>query len=81
MVLTSSLFCAHPVRTMKPNASADCAIRKRHGLKAVRTNITLHPVLWDHAHTLVSARGYNGLSDYFQACIRRDAGLESLPIA
>jgi hypothetical protein len=66
---------------MRPTDSADLSIRKRHAFKAVRTNITLHPVLWDHAHTLVLARGYNGLSDYFQACIRRDAGLESTPIA
>ena len=66
---------------MKPHEMLLSGGRNRHGAKAVRANITIHPVLWDHAQSLVSARGYNGLSDYFQACIRKDAGLESQAIA
>jgi hypothetical protein len=80
-MLTLALFCAHSVRTMKPQETPRSSAHNRNGIKAVRTNITLHPVLWGHAHSLVTARGYNGLSDYFQACIRRDAGLESQTIA
>lgn len=54
--------------------------RNRNHAKAIRTNVTVHPVLYERAQMLVSSRGYNGLSDYLQACIRRDAGLESVTL-
>ena len=66
---------------MKHTEAVGPAQQTRHGVKAVRANISLSPILLDHAQTLVATRGYHGLSDYFQACIRRDAGLESAEIA
>lgn len=44
--------------------------------KVVRTNITLPPRLLEAAHAIVRERGFVGLSDYIQARIRADAGLD-----
>ena len=49
--------------------------------KVVRTNITLPPRLWEAAQNIVRERGYVGLSDYIQARIRSDAGLDSFAIS
>lgn len=51
--------------------------RKTPKHKVVRANITLPPRLWEAAQALVTNGGYVGLSDYVQARIRRDAGLEA----
>lgn len=45
--------------------------------KVLRINITLPPKLYDAAEDLVKDGGYTGLSDYFQAKIRRDAKLDA----
>lgn len=42
----------------------------------MRINITLPPTLFDAAEEIVRRSGYNGISDYFQAKIRRDARLD-----
>lgn len=44
--------------------------------KAVRVNVSLHPRLVAVVPDLLRRGGYSGLSDYIQARIRRDAGLE-----
>lgn len=49
--------------------------------RAVRLNISLHPRLISELPALLRSRGYTGLSDYVQATIRRDAGLDSRQIA
>lgn len=51
--------------------------RKAQQKRVIRANITLPPRLWEAAQSLVSKGGYVGLSDYVQARIRRDAGLEA----
>lgn len=48
--------------------------KKKHEL-AIRTTITLPPLLWDKGQDLVRQGGYGGLSDWVQARIRRDAGI------
>jgi hypothetical protein len=42
----------------------------------VRSNICLTPTLLGAAREMIQRGGYTGLSDYLQACIRRDAGLD-----
>jgi hypothetical protein len=49
---------------------------KRRHEKAVRVNITIQPLLFNASEELVKKYGFNGLSDYIQARIRQDAGLE-----
>lgn len=44
--------------------------------RAVRVNLSIHPRLLSALPDLLRKGGYNGLSDYVQARIRRDAGLE-----
>jgi Arc/MetJ-type ribon-helix-helix transcriptional regulator len=44
--------------------------------KVIRINVTLPPALFDAVGDLVLRGGYTGLSDYFQAKIRRDAKLD-----
>jgi hypothetical protein len=50
--------------------------KRRRTVQVVRLNITLPECLDDHLGKIIAARGYLGASDYFQASIRRDAGLE-----
>jgi hypothetical protein len=50
--------------------------KKRDHQRAVRTCVTLHPTLFDVCPELFRKHGYSGLSDYIQAKIRQDAGLE-----
>jgi hypothetical protein len=52
------------------------ARRKRPHETAIRTSVTLNPVVFSAGRELVRKHGYNGLSDYFSARIRKDAGLE-----
>lgn len=51
--------------------------RKPQEDRAVRVNLSLHPTLLSVLPELLKRGGYSGLSDYVQARIRRDAGLES----
>lgn len=45
-------------------------------LKCVRINITLPPVLLDASTGVFRKHGFAGLSDYVQARLRKDAGLD-----
>jgi hypothetical protein len=47
--------------------------------KVIRTTVTLHPTLFLAFPGVASKAGYSGLSDYLQAKIRIDAGLETIP--
>lgn len=47
------------------------ALRRR--THSVRVNISLPPVLRDASSLVIQRKGFVGLSDYFQACLRRDA--------
>ena len=42
-------------------------------VRAVRVNISMPPTLRDVAEQVCIAKGYNGLSDYIQGYLRRDA--------
>jgi Arc/MetJ-type ribon-helix-helix transcriptional regulator len=55
-------------------------LKKPHA-RSIRTTITLTPVLFDACRELVRKGGYNGLSDYLQAKIRRDAKLDQEDVA
>lgn len=59
------------ILTKRPESS----VRKRAHEKAVTVNLTLPPMLFDEAQRLAREGGYGGLSDYFQACIRVNAGI------
>ena len=50
---------------------------KRLHQRAVRTTVTLPPALFDASREIILRYGYTGLSDYLQARIRRDSGMES----
>ena len=51
--------------------------RKRQHHRVVRTTVSLTPALFDASREIIARYGYTGLSDYLQARIRRDSGLES----
>lgn len=44
--------------------------------QAVRINISLPPALLQRAPELLVKYGFNGLSDYYQARMRKDLGLD-----
>ena len=50
--------------------------RKTRHQTAIPVNITLPPVLHGKLLILVQSHGFTGPSDYFQARIRSDAGLD-----
>lgn len=51
------------------------SVRKRAHEKSVTVNLTLPPLLFDEVQRLAREGGYSGVSDYFQACIRVNAGI------
>jgi hypothetical protein len=51
-------------------------LRKPRHLRSVRVSITLAPALIAAAEAIVRQHQYNGISDYIQARIRHDAGIE-----
>jgi len=51
-------------------------LKKKPHARSIRTTISLTPVLFDAGQDLVRRHGYSGLSDYIQARIRTDAGLD-----
>jgi hypothetical protein len=51
-------------------------IRKARYKRAVRTTITLPPALFEASREVIHKRGFVGLSDYVQARLRADAGLD-----
>lgn len=54
--------------------------RKRNHEKAVRINVSLPPRMLTESEGIISRFGFDGLSDYLQTCIRRDAGLMTPPL-
>lgn len=67
------MTCAY--RSMEERKHAHL-LHKTERQKVIRTNITLPPRLLEAAHAIVKQRGFVGLSDYIQARIRSDAGLD-----
>lgn len=47
--------------------------------KVIRVNVSIHPRLIAVVPEILRRGGYSGLSDYIQARIRQDAGLEHPP--
>lgn len=50
---------------------------QRKALVPVRTTISMPAVLFAVASNKCTARGYSTLSDYLQALVRRDSGMEN----
>jgi hypothetical protein len=50
--------------------------KKRDHQKAVRTTVTIPPILLEHCPAIFHRMGYTGLSDYIQSKLRADAGLD-----
>lgn len=51
------------------------SVRKRAHERSITVNMTLPPLLFEEGRRLAKEGGYTGLSDYFQACIRVNAGI------
>jgi hypothetical protein len=53
-------------------------IKRRHSVvtQSVRINISLPPVLVQRTPELLNKYGFTGLSDYYQARMRKDLGLD-----
>ena len=54
----------------------DTQKQSRAKAKVVRTTISMPFILMQAAEKICAERGYSGLSDYFQAKVRADGGLE-----
>jgi hypothetical protein len=56
-------------------------VKKKPHQCSIRTTITLTPVLYDASRDMLRKGGYSGLSDYVQARLRRDCGLDKEVVA